>query len=142
MDRRTEARELAMQVLYQLDVQGDELLGRVDGFLRENTEDGLVLELAGKWAMATWEHLSDCDELISSAMIKWDLSRLGRVDRSILRLAVFQLKYCDDMPVKVVINEAIEIAKKYGGEQSPRFVNGVLDAVKRNIDNPADDADV
>ncbi len=133
MDRRTRARELAIQALYQLDVQADELLGWVEGFFRENTDDELVLRLALDWTRGAWENLRCCDELIAAASIKWRLSRLSQVDKSILRLAVYQLKFCPDMPPKVAINEAIELAKKFSTEQSASFVNGVLDAVLRRL---------
>ena len=131
MDRRTKAREIAMQALYQLDVQGDNYLQQVELFMKESSEDEMVFTLAAEWAKKTWENLAACDELIKEAAIKWDLARLSSVDRSILRLATYQLLFCKDMPGKVVINEAIEIAKKYSGHQSPRFVNGVLDAILR-----------
>ncbi|MHC5118363.1 MAG: transcription antitermination factor NusB [Planctomycetota bacterium] len=79
-----------------------------------------------------------CDDLIASAAVRWKLSRLSHVDRAILRMAVHQLRYCsDDIPCKVVINEAIEIAKKFSTEQSPRFVNGVLDAVLHHLNQDA-----
>ncbi len=122
-----------MQALYQLDVQGEDYLPRLVGFLKENSDDDLVLELAEKWTTGAWENMAGCDELIEQAAIKWDMARLSSVDRSILRLATYQLLYCDNMPGKVVINEAIEIAKKYSGQQSPRFVNGVLDAILRKV---------
>ena len=135
VDRRTRARELVMQSLYQLDVQGDDYLGYLHRFLKENADDEMVFRLADEWTRGTWNNLKICDDLIRHAAIKWELSRLSCVDRSILRLAVYQLKFCDDIPGKVVINEAIEIAKKYSGDQSPRFVNGVLDAVLKKIKN-------
>jgi N utilization substance protein B len=131
VDRRTQARELSMQALYQFDVQGEDYLRSLKRFLKENSDDDLVLELAEKWTTGTWKNISACDELIKAAAIKWDLARLSSVDRSILRLATYQLLFCEEMPGKVVINEAIEIAKKYSGQQSPRFVNGVLDAILR-----------
>ena len=133
MDRRSRARELAMQSLYQLDVQGSEYLEELDVFLRENSEDESVLEMADEWSRKTWENLAVCDGLIKVAAVKWELSRLSQVDRSILRLSAYQLKFCPDIPGKVVINEAIELAKKYGAEQTPRFVNGVLDAIFRKL---------
>ena len=129
MDRRTIARELAMQALCQLDVQGDDMLPTLHMFFRENTNDNLVLQLAEQWTQGAWEAKKACDDIISQAAMRWKLSRLSHVDRGILRLSVYQLKYCPDVPCKVVINEAIELAKKYSTEQSPRFVNGVLDAV-------------
>lgn len=133
MDRRSRARELAMQSLYQLDVQGSEYLEGLGTFLRENSEDETVLEMADEWSRKTWANLEVCDGLIKVAAVKWELSRLSQVDRSILRLSAYQLKFCPDIPGKVVINEAIELAKKYGAEQTPRFVNGVLDAIFRKL---------
>ena len=135
MDRRTKARELTMQALCQLDVQGDEVMALLVRFFNENSEDPMVLELAQKWTKGTWEMVRACDDLISQAAVRWKLSRLSHVDRAILRMSVYQLHYCEDIPSKVVINEAIEIAKKFSTEQSPRFVNGVLDAVLKRLEN-------
>jgi len=128
-DRRTRARELAIQGLYQLDVQGPDLLGRLGAFFEEGDEDDVVRKLAMDWTTGTWENVDLCDEAIKEAAIKWQFTRLATVDRSILRLSVYQLKFCPDIPPKVVINEAIELAKKYSTEKSSGFVNGVLDAV-------------
>jgi N utilization substance protein B len=133
VDKRTRARELAMQGLYQLDVQGSDLLGRLDGFFIENCSDDSVRRLATDWTRGTWENLVECDELIADSAIKWQLSRLSPVDKSILRLAVYQLKFSPDIPAKVVINEAIELAKKFSTEKSPAFINGVLDAVLKKL---------
>lgn len=133
MDRRTRARELAMQALYQFDILGDYFLNHLNRFLNENAEDDMVRDMADEWLRGAWENIDACDELIKSAAVKWELSRLSSVDRSILRLGAYQLRFCDDIPGKVVINEAIEIAKKYSSEQSPRFVNGVLDAILRKL---------
>ncbi|MHC4482338.1 MAG: transcription antitermination factor NusB [Planctomycetota bacterium] len=133
MDRRTRARELAMQGLYQLDVQGEDLLELLDEFFIENEPDDLIRKLASEWTKGTWENLAQCDELIVASTIKWELSRLSPVDRSILRLAVYQLKFCPDIPPRVVINEAIEIAKRFSSDKSPSFVNGVLDAVLKRV---------
>ena len=133
MDKRSEARELAMQALYQFDVLGDYFFAELGAFLRENADDELVRRLADEWTRGAWENVAACDELIRTAALKWELSRLSAVDRSILRLGAYQLQFCGEIPGKVVINEAIEIAKKYSGEQAPRFVNGVLDAILRNL---------
>jgi transcription antitermination factor NusB len=138
VDRRTRARELAMQGLYQLDVQGEDLLEFMDGFLVENEPDDLTRKLALQWTKGTWDNLPQCDEIIVASTIKWQLSRLSPVDKSILRLAVFQLRFCPEIPPRVVINEAIELAKKFSTDKSPPFVNGVLDAVLKRIVRPAD----
>ncbi len=121
-----------MQALYQLDVQGSDLLERLPTeFFREGEGDEFVHRLAFEWTKGTWEHLEACDEWITSAVIRWQFSRLSPVDKSILRLSVYQLRFCRDIPPKVVINEAIELAKKFSGDKSSGFVNGVLDAVLR-----------
>ena len=133
VDRRTRARELAMQGLYQLDVQGPDLLELLGEFFIENTPDEFVRKLASDWTRGTWEHLAQCDELIVASTIKWELSRFSPVDKSILRLAVYQMKFCPDIPPRVVLNEAIELAKKFSTEKSSSFVNGVLDAVLRKL---------
>ncbi len=133
MDKRTRARELAMQGLYQLDVQGSDLLEFLGEFLIENEPKDSVRKLALDWTRGTWENLTQCDELIVASTIKWQLSRLSIVDKSILRLSVYQLKFCPDIPPRVVINEAIELAKKFSTDKSPAFVNGVLDAVLKKL---------
>jgi len=133
VDKRTRARELAMQALYQLDVQGSDLLEFLGRFFVENEPDDLARELASHWTKGAWENLAQCDELIVGSTIKWQLSRLSPVDKSILRLAAYQLRFCPDIPPRVVINEAIELAKKFSSDKSPSFVNGVLDAVLKKL---------
>jgi N utilization substance protein B len=133
VDKRTRARELAVQGLYQLEVQGSDVLESLAEFFMENDSHPAVYKLASEWTKGTWENLAVCDELIANSTIKWQLSRLSMVDKSILRLAVYQLKFCPDIPPRAVINEAIELAKKFGTDKSPAFVNGVLDAVLKKI---------
>jgi N utilization substance protein B len=108
-------------------------------FLAENEEDESIRKNASEWIMGTWEHLGRIDELIVGSTIKWQFSRLSPVDKSTLRLAVYQLQWCPDIPPKVVINEAIEIAKKYSTDKSPAFVNGVLDSVLRKLKSQSRD---
>jgi len=133
MDPRTKARQVAMQALFQLDVQGEGLFSDLDDFFKENAPEDAVRKLAIDWTRGTWANLAACDELITNAALKWKLSRLSQVDKSILRLAVYQLKFCADIPPKVTINEAIEIAKKFGTDKSPGFVNGVLDGILKKL---------
>ena len=142
MDKRTRARELTMQALYQLDVQGPELLEPLKQFFIEEETDNTVRSLASNWTNGTSENMAQCDELITASTIKWQFTRLSPVDRSILRLSVYQLRFCPDIPPKVVINEAIELAKKFSTDKSPGFVNGVLDAVLRKLEEQAGDATV
>jgi N utilization substance protein B len=122
-----------MQALYQLDVQGSSVLAQFGDFFQEYGDDITSRKLAAEWTRGTWDNIETCDELIVGAIIKWKLSRLATVDKSILRLSVFQLKFRPDIPPKVVINEAIELAKKFGTDKSSAFVNGVLDAVLKKI---------
>ncbi|MFA5423994.1 MAG: transcription antitermination factor NusB [Phycisphaerae bacterium] len=136
MDKRTRARELTIQALYQLDVQGPELLNFIGQFFLENEPDDLVRKIAADWTKGAWQNVERCDELISKASIKWSLSRISPVDKSILRMSVYHLTCCDDIPPKVVINEAVELAKKFSTAQSPAFVNGVLDAVMKKLNKP------
>lgn len=133
MDRRTRARELAMQLIYQLDIQGTEGLGPLDKFFIEADADDSVRKLASEWTKGAWENLQQCDQLIIASTLKWQFGRLSPVDKSILRLSVYQLKFCPDIPPKVVINEAIELAKKFSSEKAPSFVNGVLDAILKKL---------
>ena len=122
-----------MQALYQLDVQGPEAFDFLGGFFAETETDPTVRKLAADWTKGTWDHIQQCDERITVSTIKWQFKRLSPVDKSILRLSVYQLRFCPDIPPKVVINEAIELAKKYSTDKSPAFVNGVLDAVLKKL---------
>jgi len=132
--KRTRARELAVQGIYQLDVQGHVVLEFLHGFFTEEEPDDSVRKTALDWCRGVWENISCCDELIAGSTLKWKMSRLSPVDKSILRLAVYQLRFCPDIPPRVVINEAIEIAKKFSTEKSPAFINGVLDAVMKKLE--------
>ncbi len=124
-----------MQAMCQLDVQGSEAMDSVERFIAENDSDDLVRTLAREWTKGAWQNLITCDAMIAQAAVKWKLSRLSMVDKNILRLSVYQLKYRKDIPPKVVINEAIEIAKKFSGAASAGFVNGVLDAINKKLEN-------
>ena len=133
MDKRTMARELALQALYQLDVCGNGALETLNNFFMEEQVDNSTRQLAADWTKGAWENLQQCDAFITEFTIKWDFVRLACVDKSILRLSVYHLKFCPDIPPKVVINEAVELAKKFGTDRSPAFINGILDAIMKKI---------
>ena len=133
MDKRTRARELTMQALYQLDVQGDDVFENLGSFFTESEKDVAIGQLAWNWTKGTWDNIKQCDKLIKDSTIKWQFERFSPVDRSILRLSVYHLKFCPDIPPKVIINEAIELAKKFSTDKSPAFVNGVLDAILKKV---------
>ncbi len=123
-----------MQALYQLDVQGSVLLPRLMAeFFYEMEGDSRTRQLAWEWTNGAWAKVAESDEMIGSSTIRWQFSRLSPVDRSILRLSVYQLTSCPEIPPKVIINEAIELAKKYSTDKSGPFVNGVLDAVLKKL---------
>ena len=134
-DPRRVGRRLALQFLYSLDVQEGANLDQMEGFLHEYSADHEVRELAGRWIRAVWGCHGKLDELIGRASENWDLSRITLVDRSNLRLAVYQLTECPEIPAKAAINEAVELAKEFSTAQAPAFVNGVLDAVRKGIDS-------
>ena len=134
MSRRRKAREVALQFLYQLDLQGDDdPAPHAADFWAQHPLDADAKEFADdlvRGAMATHANI---DDVITRFTEHWDLDRMAVVDRNILRLAVYELGWRMETPPKVVINEAIEIAKKFGTRESSRFINGVLDRVHREL---------
>jgi transcription antitermination protein NusB len=127
MGLRREGRELALQMLYAQDSQKSELRETLRGF-RDGVEAvQRVREFAEELVLGVQQHQTEIDEAIKARSKNWSLSRMPRVDLNIMRLATFELLFRSDIPKKVSINEAIEIAKKYGDKESPAFVNGILD---------------
>ena len=115
-------------------MQGTDILeGSLREFFSEADVDENIRKLATKWTKETWQNVQQCDELIIACVVGWEFSRLSLVDKSILRLSVYQMKFCPDIPAKVVINEAIELAKKFSADKSGSFVNGVLDAIFKRL---------
>jgi len=124
---RRPARILAMQALTQWDVQQDESPAALEAFLEHEPEGGAA-HYAGELVRGFWASGEEVDRLISSAAERWTLPRISSVDRNIIRVAVVEMLQ-GLVPWKVTIDEAIEIGKEYGGADSPRFINGVLDKV-------------
>jgi transcription antitermination protein NusB len=138
MGIRRKARESALQVLFQEDFAVDdmhrgELSDRFDLFCHlyqiNKKARPYTFELI-KGILHNREHI---DTLIGQCAINWRLERIAITDKNLLRIGVFEMFYCDDVPDQVAINEAVEIAKRYGSEESPAFINGILDAVKTLI---------
>jgi N utilization substance protein B len=135
MGMRRHARELALQLLYQHEHTGADLEVMQRDFDEWTGSTDSVREFADFLLRGTLANLEKLDEELSLQTAHWRLERLAAVDRNILRLALFELAHVPDTPPAVVIDEAIEIAKKFGAEESGRFVNGVLDGfVKRRSD--------
>jgi N utilization substance protein B len=136
IDRR-QARILAMQALCQLEVLGDDLLGQLDEFLADEGATAAVQDYARGLVKHVWSNLAAMDDRIQSSAQHWDVKRMYSIDRNILRVAVCELVQSPELSPKVVINEAIEIAKQFGVADSPGFVNGLLDAIvsRRGAEN-------
>ncbi len=141
-DWRVRARELALQCLAQLDVQGDDFLSDVPAYIAESEQNSQIKTLASDIAHGAWSSRGVSDDWIAKTVKHWQLQRIALVDRSILRLAVSELLNRPEVPVKVVLDQAIELAKKYSTAESPQFINGVLDAiVKQMPDRPIEESD-
>jgi len=133
--RRRQARELALQLLYELDVRGESDPGpTADHFWsRQAAVPEDVRAFADAVARGAKTQQPKIDELIGRFAEHWDLDRMAVVDRNILRAGIFELLWVSDVPPKVAINEALDIARKYSTEESTRFINGLLDRVRREL---------
>lgn len=131
MGIRRKARILAFQTIYSWDINNesiDELLKF--SWKKEEINDDVAL-FARLLSAGTVENLSEIDDLIKKHIRNWEFDRLAKVDLAILRTSVFEMKYQNDVPTGVTINEAVEIAKSFGADDSYKFINGVLDNIRR-----------
>jgi N utilization substance protein B len=136
---RTAARHLAVQVLYQSALLEKSATAIIDSGLYLD-EIGIVTEYSSKLIAGVEKHKEAIDEYLISTSQNWTLARMPIVDRSILRLAVYEILYVEDVPCSVSINEAVELAKNFGGdEESPRFVNGILGRIAELLEENAHD---
>jgi len=129
MRRRTRARELALQFLYQLDLRGDETLEALQEFLDLECRDVETRSFAQRLITGTHQKQGEIDDVLIKVARNWNLRRMATVDRNVLRVAVYELLHCQDIPPKVTINEAIEIGKKFSTINSGGFINGILDRI-------------
>lgn len=133
MRKRSLSRELALQVLYQIDITKDRYDTALDNFWKIDHENDISDEIkafTGELVKGVSDNMKAIDEKISGYATNWELTRMAVVDRNILRMAGFELLMRKDIPPKVSINEAVELAKKYSGDASGKFVNGILDKIK------------
>lgn len=135
MSSRRRGRELALQILYQLDMVRADVNDAIRAFweLQESIPSEDTKEFCEDLARGASEHSDEIDRLIEDAASNWRISRMAVVDRNILRLAVYELLYREDIPSTVTINEAIELGKMFGTEESGAFINGVLDKIAERI---------
>ena len=133
MRKRTQAREYALQVLYQMDITRDNYSAALDNFWQAHSEEKIADEMksfAIELVKGAADNLEMIDKKISQYAANWKLERMAVVDRNILRMSCFELLFREDIPPKVSINEAVDLAKKYSGSEAGKFVNAILDKIK------------
>ena len=136
MKNRRKARELALQTLYAFEMgAGDDCVGVLKTLAEAKSYSEQVREYAGLLVEKTQECRDEADTLIRAHAANWKLERMAVVDRNILRMAIAELRCIDETPPKVVIDEAVELAKIYSTDESSRFVNGVVDSIYKDIRN-------
>ncbi len=128
MGSRHHARERALQILFQYDIHGQPGLW-LEVFWLENEATDEVKDFAERLVAGVLEKKKELDVLIGKYATNWKVSRMPIVDRNILRAGVYELLWMDDVPAKVTVNEAIELAKSFGDDEASKFVNGILDQV-------------
>ena len=136
MARRSQsrAREMALQALYQADLVGDECLDSIEGTLRSDGHPAEVVDYAFDLARGVRMRVPEIDALLAAAAQHWSVARMAVLDRNILRIGIEELLHHPEVPARVVINEAIELAKRFSTASSGAFVNGVIDRVRRDLE--------
>ena len=129
MGKRRSSRELALKFLYQFELNGGDLDEQIKLFLERNSSQEDVANFMKELVVSLIDKMEEIDEIIQKFSDHWVLDRMTVIDRNILRMGTCELLFSFSTPPKVVINEAIDIAKKYGNEDSPEFINGILDKV-------------
>lgn len=138
MRRRTKARELALQILYQVDIRKEEADILLEDFWQQEQQakgkiNNSIKEFTTALVKGTLKNLQKINAVISSYAENWELDRMAVIDRNIIRMASFELLYLEDIPPKVSINEAVDLAKRYGDVDSGKFVNGILDRISKEV---------
>ncbi len=132
MRKRTHARECALQILYSVDIRKAAPLVEISNdYWQKNIEEDAVKQFAMLLVEGMLKHLNDIDKLITKYTDNWRIERMAVIDRNIIRMATFELIYLEQIPPKVAINEAVDLAKRFGDDESGRFVNGVLDKINK-----------
>ena len=138
MTRRSRAREVALQLLFQRDLNKRIDRAALERFVRDRLRDETLMPFCLGLYDGVITHQADIDRRLSEAAENWRLVRMAAVDRNVLRLGAYELLFAPDMPAGVAIDEAIELARRYGSKDSPGFVNGVLDRLRQTKeDTPA-----
>src|SRR3989338_5765695 len=132
MRKRTRARECALKILYALDITKGDPRECSEAFWQNHEDvEGDVRSFADSLVLGVSKNRESIDKVISGYATNWQLKRMAVIDRNILRFATYELLFTEDIPPKVTINEAIDIAKKYGDANSGKFVNGIIDKINK-----------
>ena len=135
MRKRTMARESALKILYAVDITKEDADRCINNFwLSQDKIEPEVRHYAENIVLGVTTNIKHIDSVITKYATNWELGRMAVIDRNVLRLGTYELIYSGDIPPKVAINEAIDIAKKYGDKDSGKFVNGVLDKISKEKD--------
>ena len=133
MGKRRRSREFALQVLYQLEITKQDALRTLAQFQEHFSEGVERDDFVERLVLGVSEHRKEIDRLIERYSENWRLDRMNTIDRNILRMAAFELLYCEDIPPKVTLNEAIDLGKRYGTDESGSFINGILDRIQNEV---------
>jgi N utilization substance protein B len=129
MRLRSKAREIALSILYQIEISRKDYQETFQSYLKDHPQKQEIVDFSFSLVEGVIKNLSYIDSLIKKYVKNWEIERMAVIDRNILRMGCFELLFLKDIPPKVSINEAIELAKRFGDIDSPRFVNGILDKI-------------
>lgn len=134
MTRRTRGREIALQILYLMEQNPEVDPAEIQRFIERRLREPKLQDFARTLVDGVRTHQSQIDALITRVAENWRLDRMAAIDRNILRLGAYEILFCREIPAKVAINEALELAKRYSTAQSSRFVNGILDRLRESVE--------
>ena len=137
MTKRSESREWAVQLLFQREINREDLKDSLELFWQDKNAPQKARDFTEQLVRGVEEHRKEIDELLHKCATNWDVGRMGGVDRNAMRVAVYEMLHRDDIPPVVSINEAVDLAKTYSSIESGKFVNGILDRIRKGIDRPA-----
>ncbi len=140
MGNRRRSREIAMQALFDMDMSLDISPERFERFCQNFNPPERQLSFARTLVEGVMQYRDKIDALIEGYSSNWKMSRIACVDRNVMRIAVFEMLYCEEIPAKVAINEAIDIGKRYGTDDSGAFINGILDSINLAMQKEIEEA--
>lgn len=137
MATRRQARECVVQILFTLDLNKDKPENICRDYWKEHEAEDHFKTFVENHVKGVVAKLAEIDALMTKYAENWDIKRMGGIERNVMRMALYEMLYCDDIPPVVSINEAVDIAKYFSTKDSGKFVNGILDRIRKSIDRPA-----